>query len=58
MCNFVGHKMKNLNKILRFRFDDETAEALEKVPRMSDYVRTAVREKLEKDNLINTEIPF
>ena len=50
--------MKKLNRILRFRFDDEIIEALKKVHCMSDYVRTAVREKLERDDLIKTEMPF
>ena len=50
--------MRKLNKILRFRFDDETREALEKVIKMSDYVRSAVREKLERDGLLINEAPF
>lgn len=50
--------MKKLNKILRFRFDDEVIDELKNVSRTSDYVRTAVREKLERDNFLKTEIPF
>lgn len=50
--------MKKYNKILRFRFDDETAIALKKLISQSEYVRTAVREKLEKDGFIKIKIPF
>ena len=50
--------MKKYKKILRFRFDDETVEILEKMPAKSNYVRKAVRDKLEKDGLIDNKIPF
>ena len=51
--------MKKYTNILRFRFDDETAEALKNMSRMSDYVRSAVRDKLELDGFIpNSKIPF
>lgn len=51
--------MKKLNKILRFRFDDETADILSNMTCSSEYVRKAVREKLEEDNFIQkTKIPF
>ena len=50
--------MKKLNKILRFRFDDETVEVLGKMSKMSDYVRSAVQEKLERDGLLINEAPF
>jgi len=50
--------MRKLTKILRFRFDEETANALKKIPRQSDFVRQAIREKLEKEKLIRNKIPF
>lgn len=50
--------MKKYNKILRFRFDDETAIALKNLIRSSEYVRTAVRGQLEKDGFIKTKLPF
>ena len=50
--------MRKLNKILRFRLDDETVNALSSLDRKSEYVRTAIREKLEKDGFFKTKIPF
>ena len=50
--------MKKYTNILRFRFDDETAEALKNMSRKSDYVRSAVREKLERDGVITNKLPF
>ena len=50
--------MQKYNRILRFRFDNETAEILSSMTCSSQYVRDAVSEKLEKDNMINSQIPF
>lgn len=51
--------MPHLTKILRFRFDEETAAILKKLPRKSDFVRQAVRELLEKKKLSEKEkLPF
>ena len=61
MCTFVGllkEKMRKLNKILRFRFDEEIANTLSEIPRKSEYVRCAIREKMIKDNIITDKIPF
>jgi len=38
--------MRKLTEILRFRFDKQ-------LPKKSDFVRIAVREKMERENLIN-----
>lgn len=46
--------MRKLSKILRFRFDEETVQALQKIPRKSDYVRQAIREKMIKDKHISS----
>lgn len=51
--------MRKLSKILRFRFDEETADILQKMPRKSDYVRQAIRDKMIEDKLINKiKYPF
>ena len=50
--------MKKLDKILRFRLDDETVDALSNISKKSEYVRSAIREKLIKDNFIKDKIPF
>lgn len=51
--------MKTLNKILRFRFPDDIIQALSKITRASEYVRLAVREKLERDGFLKEEtLPF
>jgi hypothetical protein len=51
--------MNYLNKILRFRFPDDIVQALSKIKRKSEYVRLAVREKLERDGLLKEEkLPF
>lgn len=44
--------MTRLKHIRRYRFDNETYEALKKLPNESQFVRLAVLEKLEKLNLI------
>lgn len=50
--------MAKYEKILRFRFDNEIADILSGIRHCSAYVRTAVREKLEKDGIIKNELPF
>jgi len=44
--------MRKLTEILRFRFDKEVADILKHLPKKSEFVRIAVREKLERENLI------
>lgn len=52
-------KMKQLTEIMRFRFSAEIAEILRNMPRKSDFVRAAVREKLEREKRITkTKTPF
>ena len=51
--------MKTFKKILRFRLPDDIVEVLEKMKRKSEYVRLAIREKMEKDSLLKKEkLPF
>ena len=48
-----------MKKILRFRFPDDIVQALQKIKRTSEYVRLAVREKLERDGFLKQEkLPF
>lgn len=44
--------MRKLTEILRFRFDKKIADILKQLPKKSDFVRIAVREKMERENLI------
>lgn len=41
-----------MTKILRFRLPDEVVEVLTKIPRKSEFVRAAIRERLEREKLI------
>lgn len=51
--------MKTLKKILRFRLPDDIVEVLNKKKRKSEYVRIAIREKMERDGLLKEEkLPF
>jgi len=48
-----------LNKILRFRLSDDIVEVLQKMKRKSEYVRLAIREKMQRDGLLKEEkLPF
>lgn len=48
-----------LTKILRFRLPDDIVEVLQKMKRKSEFVRSAIREKMERDGLIKIEkLPF
>ena len=48
-----------LTKILRFRLPDDIVEILKNTKRKSDFVRTAIREKMEREGLIKIEkLPF
>ena len=48
-----------LKKILRFRLPDDIVEALMKKKRKSEYVRLAIREKMERDGLLKeVKLPF
>ena len=49
---------KNMTKILRFRLPDEIVEILSELPRKSDFVRAAIREKLEREKLLTIKMPF
>lgn len=44
--------MSKLTHIQRFRFDKEVADIFKQLPKKSDFVRIAVREKMERENLI------
>lgn len=44
--------MKTLKKILRFRLPDDIVNQLNKMKRKSDYVRLAIREKMQRDGLL------
>ena len=51
--------MKTFKKILRFRLPDDMVEVLRKKKRKSEYVRAAIREKMERDGLLKEEkLPF
>ena len=51
--------MKTFKKILRFRLPDDIVEALMKKKRKSEYVRLAIREKMERDGLLKeVKLPF
>ena len=51
--------MKTLKKILRFRFPDDIVEVLEKKKLKSEYVRLAIREKMQRDGFLKEEkLPF
>jgi hypothetical protein len=51
--------MKTLKKILRFRLPDDIVEVLEKKKRESEYVRLAIREKMQRDGLLKeVKLPF
>lgn len=48
-----------LKKIFRFRLPDDIIEALKKISRKSEFVRDAIREKMEREGLIIIEdLPF
>lgn len=51
--------MQTFKKILRFRLPDDVVEVLMKTKRKSEYVRQAIREKMERDGLLKEEkLPF
>ena len=51
--------MKTLKKILRFRLPDDIVEVLEKKKLKSEYVRLAIREKMQRDGFLKEEkLPF
>jgi len=51
--------MKTFKKILRFRLPDDVVEVLNRMKRKSEYVRLAIREKMERDGLLKVEkLPF
>jgi len=51
--------MKTFKKILRFRLPDDLVEVLSKMKRKSEYVRAAIREKMQRDGFIKEEkLPF
>jgi len=51
--------MQTFKKILRFRLPDDVVEVLMKKKRKSEYVRQAIREKMERDGLLKEEkLPF
>jgi hypothetical protein len=48
-----------LKKIIRVRLPDEIIEVLNKMQCKSEYMRTAIREKMERDRLLKKEkLPF
>ena len=48
-----------LKKIIRIRLPDEIFEKLNKMKRKSEYIRCAIREKMERDNILKKEkLPF
>ena len=50
---------EKLTKIRRFRLSDEVVDILDKLPRKSEFVREAIREKMEREKLIKKpKIPF
>ena len=59
---YVGHlnlKIMYLKKIIRIRLPDEIFEKLNKMKRKSEYIRCAIREKMERDNILKKEkLPF
>lgn len=51
--------MQTFKTILRFRLPDDIVEVLKKLKRKSEYVRIAIREKMERDGLLKEEkLPF
>jgi hypothetical protein len=51
--------MKTFKKILRFRLPDDIVDQLNKMKRKSDYVRLAIREKMQRDGFLKEEkLPF
>jgi hypothetical protein len=51
--------MKTFKKILRFRLPDDMVDQLNKMRRKSDYVRLAIKEKMQRDGLLKEEkLPF
>lgn len=48
-----------LKKILRFRLPDDIIAVLQKMKRKSEFVRSAIREKMEREGLLKKEpLPF
>jgi hypothetical protein len=48
-----------LKKILRFRLHDDIVDQLKKMKRKSEYVRLAIREKMQRDGFLKEEkLPF
>lgn len=51
--------MKTLNKIFRFRLPDDIVQILQKMKRKSEFVRSAIREKMEREGLLKeVNFPF
>lgn len=51
--------MYKLKKIKRVRVSEEIAKILEKMPNESEFIRTAIKEKLQKEKIIKKEkLPF
>lgn len=44
-----------LKKIIRIRLPDEITDELNKMKRKSEYIRCAIREKMERDNIFKTQ---
>lgn len=48
-----------LNKILRFRLPDDIVDVLKRMKRQSEFVRAAIREKMERDGFLKKgKLPF
>ena len=51
--------MKTFNKIFRFRLPDDIVYVLQGMKRKSEFVKSAIREKMEREGLIKEyKIPF
>jgi len=51
--------MKTFKKILRFRLSDDTVDVLQKMKRKSEFVRAAIREKMEREGFLKEKkLPF
>ena len=52
ICRTFKPKNMYLKKIIRIRLPDEITDELNKMKRKSEYIRCAIREKMERDNIL------
>lgn len=59
ICRTFKPKNMYLKKIIRIRLPDEITDELNKMKRKSEYIRCAIREKMQRDNILKKEkLPF